>query len=213
MRELTATFAGGKLHVILGGNGAGKTTLLRMMAGLAQPTSGTIEVLNGQAPRSAASDIGYMGHASLLYDDLSGLENLEYFASLYPDVSREACSHAMRNVGLEPALARRVGAYSQGMRQRLSLARATVNAPRLLLLDEPFSNVDAASARDIVRLLAGWRDAGVTIIVVTHQSTLLTDVADGSLAMSDGRVVRQGQALEAAHGLDPRELATAGARR
>ena len=100
-------------------------------------------------------------------------------------------------VGLDPDLNRRVGQYSQGMRQRLSLARAIVHDPELLLLDEPFSNVDITSARDMVRLLGNMRDHGKTIIIVTHQASLLEGVADEFVSMHAGRVVGRSRMIPA----------------
>jgi ABC-type multidrug transport system ATPase subunit len=94
-------------------------------------------------------------------------------------------------VGLDPKLQRPVGQYSQGMRQRMSLARALLNNPRLLLLDEPFSNVDIRSAREMVKLLAGMRDAGKTIFVVTHQASLLRGAADEFIWMQDGLIINR----------------------
>jgi ABC-type multidrug transport system ATPase subunit len=98
----------------------------------------------------------------------------------------------MQRVGLDPALSRRVGQYSQGMRQRLSLARAIFHAPRLLLLDEPFSNVDPESALQIAKLLAAMRSGGDTILLVTHQIGLLANLADEYLMMSHGQLVDRG---------------------
>ena len=98
------------------------------------------------------------------------------------------CAAAIAAVGLDPELKRRVGQYSQGMRQRMSLARAVLHDPRLVLLDEPFSNVDIVSAREMVRLLGEMRDAGKTVFVVTHQPSLLEGVADESVWMSAGRI-------------------------
>ena len=106
-------------------------------------------------------------------------------------------------VGLDPALARRVGQYSQGMRQRLSLARAVLNDPELLLLDEPFSNVDIISAREMVRLLGQMRDAGKTVFVVTHQPILLEGVADESVVMSAGQIVARERGISRAYQHDP----------
>jgi ABC-type multidrug transport system ATPase subunit len=103
-------------------------------------------------------------------------------------VDEAALRNRLGDVDLDPDLRRSARDYSQGMRQRLSLARATVHAPEVLLLDEPFSNVDATSAAHIVALLARWRDEGMTIIVVTHQPELLQAVADERVAMSAGRI-------------------------
>src|SRR5579863_612491 len=188
LRGVSAEFDAGRFHAILGDNGAGKTTLLRALAGLAQPTQGTILVF-GQSPQVVCRDIGYMAHPSLLYDEMSGLENLCYFARLYGIAGVSRCEEAIRSVGLDPGLTRGVGQYSQGMRQRMSLARAILHDPKILLLDEPFSNVDVNSAREMVGLLKEMRDAGKTIFVVTHQAALLEGVADEFVWMQSGQIV------------------------
>lgn len=188
LRGVSAEFDAGKFHAILGDNGAGKTTLLRALAGLASPTQGTIHLF-GKAPQSSSREIGYMAHPSLLYDEMSGMENLLYFARLYGIHGQERCAEVIRAVGLDPQLARPVGQYSQGMRQRMSLARAILHDPKVLLLDEPFSNVDVHSAREMVDLLRHMRDSGRTIFVVTHQALLLDGVADEFVWMQDGRIV------------------------
>ena len=193
LRGVTAEFDVGRFHAVLGENGAGKTTLLRALAGLAQPTRGEILIL-GKSPQEACRDIGYMAHPSLLYDEMSGMENLRYFAGLYGIGSNGhhkdvRCAEVIRAVGLDPELTRSVGQYSQGMRQRMSLARAILHDPRVLLLDEPFSNVDVQSARAMVELLKGMRDAGKTIFVITHQAQLLEGVADEFVWMQAGQIV------------------------
>lgn len=188
LRGVSAEFDEGRFHAILGDNGAGKTTLLRALAGLAQPTQGTISIF-GKNPRQACREIGYMAHPSLLYDEMSGMENLRYFAGLYGLQGDSRCEEAIRAVGLDPELKRGVGQYSQGMRQRMSLARAILHDPKLLLLDEPFSNVDVHSAREMVGLLKAMRDTGKTIFVVTHQALLLEGVADEFVWMEAGQIV------------------------
>ncbi len=188
LRGVTAEFSIGKFHVILGDNGAGKTTLLRALAGLAHPTRGTVSVL-GRSPHEACREIGYMAHPSLLYDEMSGMENLRYFARLYEIAGDGHCENAIRSVNLDPALPRPVGQYSQGMRQRMSLARAILHDPQVLFLDEPFSNVDIHSAQEMVGLLKKMRDAGKTIFVVTHQPSLLEGVADEFIWMQAGQIV------------------------
>src|SRR5690242_13226545 len=192
LRGVTGEFAAGKLYVILGDNGAGKTTLLRTIAGLAHATRGVISVLGFAHINEARSQIGYMAHPSLLYDEMSGMENLRYFSELYgipaADVDKK-CGDAINAVKLDPDLDRPVGQYSQGMRQRMSLARALLNDPKLLLLDEPFSNVDVRSAREMVNLLKGLRDGDKTIFVVTHQASLLEGAADEFVCMEAGQIV------------------------
>lgn len=165
--------------------------MLRIVAGLAAPTRGTVTLFGAAPPQESRHRFGYMPHASLLYDELSGLENLGYYAQLYGISDDAPCRAAMNEVGLDPRLERRVGQYSQGMKQRLSLARALVHSPELLLLDEPFSNVDAASADQMVTRLAAMRNAGKTILVVTHQPQLLERAADEVIRLSAGRVVER----------------------
>jgi ABC-type multidrug transport system ATPase subunit len=195
LRDVTASFSRGRLYTILGENGAGKSTLLRLIAGLATPSGGSVQVF-GAPPRDALQRMGYMAHASMLYDEMTALENLQYFAGLYgmPDDSR--CSATLAAVGLDPKLERRVGEYSQGMRQRASLARAIVHDPEILLLDEPFSNLDTAASRDVVALLAKLKRSK-TILVVTHQAALLEAVHDEVLALSQGKIATQGPAMSA----------------
>lgn len=188
LRGVTAEFDAGRFHAILGENGAGKTTMLRALAGLAQPTRGEISIF-GKTPRDACRDMGYMAHPSLLYDEMSGMENLRYYARLYGIDGDGRCEEVIRIVGLDPELSRPVGQYSQGMRQRMSLARAILHDPKLLLLDEPFSNVDVQSAQAMVALLKGMRDASKTVFVITHQASLLEGVADEFVWMHAGQIV------------------------
>lgn len=190
LRGVTGQFASGKLYVIVGDNGAGKTTFLRTIAGLAQQTRGTISVLGSPDIKTVRAQIGYMAHPSLLYDEMSGMENLTYFAGLY-GLPQARCREVIAAVNLDPGLERSVGQYSQGMRQRMSLARAILNDPKLLLLDEPFSNVDATSAKEMAVLLANMRDQGKTLFVVTHQPGLLESIADEFVWMEAGKITRR----------------------
>jgi ABC-type multidrug transport system ATPase subunit len=195
LRGITAEFSGGKLYAILGDNGAGKTTLLRTLAGLSQPSSGNVSILSSKNFRDICHHIGYMAHPSLLYDEMSGMENLQYFSRLYGITGNMRCAEVIRSVGLDPDLVRAVGQYSQGMRQRMSLARALLHDPKILLLDEPFSNVDIHSAIEMVRLLARTRDRGTTVFVVTHQASLLTGAADEFVRMECGQIVERTREL------------------
>jgi ABC-type multidrug transport system ATPase subunit len=137
-----------------------------------------------------------MAHPSLLYDEMSGMENLTYFAQLYGIKDGTRCAEVILSVGLDPELRRPVGQYSQGMRQRMSLARALVHNPKILLLDEPFSNVDLHSAAEMVRLLAGLRDQGKTIFVVTHQASLLEGAANEFIWMEAGKIIARTQTFQ-----------------
>ena len=198
LRDICARFHPGRIYAIVGGNGAGKSTLLRLIAGLSQPTRGTISIGKPSPSGAGQGDtgrrhLGFMSHESFLYDEMSAMENLGYFYALYGLEARRRdaeCALALTSVGLDPGLRRRIAHYSQGMRQRLSLARALIHQPRILLLDEPFSNLDAASTAQITRLLAGMRDAGKTMLVVTHQAALLEGVADDFISLAAGRLGR-----------------------
>jgi ABC-type multidrug transport system ATPase subunit len=198
IRNLSLALRPGTVTVILGQNGAGKSTLLRLLAGLAAPTQGSVTVF-GQPPEAQRGRLAYMSHAPMLYDELSALENLHYFAALHAGGGC-ACvgspEMALRAVGLDPALPRPVGLYSQGMRQRTSLARALQSDPELLLLDEPFSNLDPTSSKHIVDLLADFRTwpvqgspHGRTIVLATHQAHLAESLANLTITLDRGSIV------------------------
>ena len=192
LHDLSVTLPAGRIYALLGENGAGKTTLLRIIAGLSRPTRGTVRILGSTDARAVCARIGYMAHATLLYDELTARENLEYFRGLYP-VGKTASSEAiLEQVGLAQVDARRrVGQYSQGMKQRLALARAMLSSPDLLLLDEPFSNVDVKSIATMSSLLGRLRDRGASVIVVTHQVEALAQVADEWITLHAGTVVKR----------------------
>ena len=207
LRKVTVEFAAGSSTVVLGENGAGKSTLLRMIAGLIAPTRGTVHVF-GDEPRWQRRRMAYMSHEAMLYDELTAMENLRYFARLYGE---EGCAleQALGAVGLDPALTRPVGQYSQGMKQRAALARVLQTDPELLLLDEPFSNLDVDSARHMVELLMEFRTRpvsgvvaelgarGRTIILTTHQAHLAEPLAETTLTMRAGTIVSVSAGLPA----------------
>ena len=188
LRQVSVDIEPGRCYVLIGENGAGKSTLLRILAGLLHPSHVKVRVFGNHEPHDARQRIGYMSHAPMLYDELTAQENLRYFASLYPGRACLAPAEALRMVGLDPELPRTLGQYSQGMRQRTSLARVLLPVPELLLLDEPFSNMDVESARQMVELLAGFRQSNRTIIITTHQRELAAPIADWVLALRAGRV-------------------------
>jgi len=188
LRQVTADLEPGRCYVLIGENGAGKSTLLRILAGLLRPSFGTIKVFGDLEPHDARARIGYMSHAPMLYDELTAQENLRYFASLYPGRACLSPAEALRQVGLDPELTRTLGQYSQGMRQRTSLARVLLPVPELLLLDEPFSNMDVESVAQMVQLLAGFRQSNRTIVLTTHQRDHAAPIADWVLALKAGRV-------------------------
>jgi ABC-type multidrug transport system ATPase subunit len=197
LRKVSFSFLAGRCYILLGENGAGKSTLLRILAGLLEPSLGTARIFSksdGSAgkPEKIADQrarIGYMSHAPMLYDELSAEENLRYFAGLYRTCSCLTPSEALLAVGLDPMLTRPVGQFSQGMRQRTSLARVLMPRPELLLLDEPFSNMDVASAGKMVALLGQLRAANRTVVLTTHQRSLAEPLADYFLTMEAGQLI------------------------
>lgn len=188
LRQVTVELVPGRCYVLLGENGAGKSTLLRILAGLLRPSAGKVTVFGDLDPHGARHRIGYMSHSPMLYDELTGIENLEYFRSLYRGYECLEPKDALKQVGLDPALPRPVGQYSQGMRQRTSLARVLLSQPELLLLDEPFSNMDVESVSQMVQLLARFRSAKRTIVLTTHQRELAAPIADAMLTLRAGRL-------------------------
>ncbi|HVD12433.1 MAG TPA: ABC transporter ATP-binding protein [Gaiellaceae bacterium] len=167
----------GGFLVVTGPNGAGKTTLLRLCAGLAVPTGGTLEV----EPERGA--IGFLGHEPLVYRELTALENLDLYGRLYhvPE-RRERIGMLLERFGLWEARRERAAKLSRGQLQRLALCRALLHKPELLILDEPFSGLDADGADLLDRELAGMRKRR-TILVATHDPERVASLADGRLAL------------------------------
>ena len=184
LRQVSVDLEPGRCYVLIGENGAGKSTLLahsgRPACAPPAAKSRSSATLN---PHDARERIGYMSHAPMLYDELTAQENLRYFASLYPGRHCLDPAEALRQVGLDPDLTRPLGQYSQGMRQRTSLARVLLPVPELLLLDEPFSNMDVESTRQMVELLAGFRQSNRTIVITTHQREHAAPIADWVLRL------------------------------
>jgi ABC-type multidrug transport system ATPase subunit len=178
LRRLSFDLAAGGFLLVTGPNGSGKTTLLRLLAGLATPTRGLLEVA------ARRGQLGYLGHDPLVYRDLTGLENLELYGRLYrvPE-RRERIGMSLERFGLWEARNRRVSDYSRGMTQRLALCRALLHDPSFLVLDEPFTALDDEGAALLDReleVLAG----SVTIACSTHDPARLAGLASGRLALA-----------------------------
>ena len=178
LRPLDFRLERGGFLVVTGANGSGKTTLLRLVAGLAAPSGGELEVA---ADRGG---LGYLGHEPLLYRDLTAVENLDLYGRLYrvPE-RRERIGMLLERYGLWDVRAERVASYSRGMTQRLALCRALIHGPSLLVLDEPFTALDEQGAGLLDReleALAGTR----TIVLSTHDPERVVPLATHRLALA-----------------------------
>ena len=177
---------------ILGPNGAGKSTLLGVLATLLRPTTGRVHYGDGQVVEGAAlrARIGVLGHDLFLYPELTARENLEFFAGVHGLADPAAvASRALARTGLETRADDPVSTFSRGMRQRVALERALIHDPRLVLLDEPFTGLDDASAAALVSRLRDLRTAGAIVIVATHDLDLAESLLDHAFFLRDGRPV------------------------
>ena len=157
---------------LLGANGAGKTTLLRIAATLVRPTGGKIRVGGADCarePEAARRQLGFLGHGSWLYEDLTALENLRFWATLGGlSASASALSAALATVELDRWADERVRPFSAGMKRRLSIARLLIAQPKVLLLDEPFTGLDQRGAKWLEEHLQGFKSAGGALLMSTH---------------------------------------------
>ncbi|HEV8612623.1 MAG TPA: ABC transporter ATP-binding protein [Gemmatimonadales bacterium] len=172
LRGVSLSVHAGECHLIVGPNGAGKTTLLRLLAGLARPSAGTVVIAGGRR------GVGLLSHQSQLYNDLTAVENLAFAARLHGLADPGGVARArLAAVGLAERGGDPVGKLSRGMVQRVAIAKALLHAPRLLLLDEPFSGLDSQAAEQTLALLRLEREAGRALVLVTHDAPEAWDLA------------------------------------
>ena len=178
---------------LLGPNGAGKSTMLAMLATLLRPSLGRIRYgaheagTHGSELRAA---IGVLGHDLFLYPELTAHENLAFFAALHGVASpADAARAALDRAGLADRADDAVSSFSRGMRQRVALERALIHAPTLVLLDEPFTGLDDASAAALVARLNGLRQSGAIVVLATHDLDLAEGLLDRAVFLRDGRMV------------------------
>ncbi|MDJ0868389.1 MAG: heme ABC exporter ATP-binding protein CcmA [Myxococcota bacterium] len=174
---------------VAGPNGAGKSTLLRILAGLLAPSEGTLALgSEGLDRRRARRLVGYVGHATFLYPELSALENLLFAARLHGLPERERRARArLDEVGLSGVADQPARGFSRGMAQRLAIARALVHEPEVVLLDEPFSGLDAPSAERLAARIEALRADGRTVVMATHDLDRAAALGDASLILVRGR--------------------------
>jgi len=194
LRGLDLSVLPGELVVLQGANGAGKTTLLRILSTLTRPTSGNFTiggVLGSSDPESVRSQIGVMLHQPMVYGDLSAVENLRFFAALAGKRDyRKRIDACLDLVGLDGRNSKVVRLYSRGMQQRLAIARAILCNPAILLLDEPFTGLDAANQNQLVHLLIQMRAEGKTLLVTDHDLERVSQIATRVDYLYRGKIAR-----------------------
>jgi len=181
----------GELFGLIGHNGAGKSTLFKLMLGLVPANSGEIRIegqpVRGAGFRQVRRRLGYLPENIVLYDNLTGLETLQFFARLKGAPSA-SCAGLLTRVGLGQASQRRVRTYSKGMRQRLGFAQALLGAPRLLFLDEPTNGLDPEGIREFYQILREMQDDGVTIVLTSHILSEIQQRVDRLAVMRNGKI-------------------------
>jgi ABC-2 type transport system ATP-binding protein len=188
----------GEFFTLLGPNGAGKTTTLRMVVGLLRPDTGTISVLGIDAladPVAAKRCMAWLSDEPMIYDKLTPLEYLEFVAGLWGIDAASAQARAHDLLGwlkLAPHAQQRCEGFSKGMRQKVALAGALVHKPRLIILDEPFTGLDAGSARQVKGVLRDHVAAGGSVIMTTHILEVAERMADRIGVIAGGRLIAQG---------------------
>lgn len=194
----------GETFGLLGSNGAGKTTTLRLLAGMAEPSSGQVRVMGvdpWEDPGQARSQMGVLPEGTGLYERLSALDNLRLFAGLH-GVGPERIERAVAAAGLVGWTGRRVGSLSKGERQRVGLARALLHDPRLLILDEPTAGLDPAATQAFHDVLRELKARGRTVVIASHDMAEVDALCDRVAILDRGRLVACGTpaALKARHG-------------
>jgi ABC-2 type transport system ATP-binding protein len=199
---LDLTVRTGEFYALLGPNGAGKTTTLRMVAGLLRPDSGSVSVLGIDAlgdPVAAKQITAWVSDEPMIYDKLTPLEYLAFVAGLWgidPKTAQRSAQDLLVSLGLAPHLHERCEGFSKGMRQKVALAGALVHEPRLIILDEPLTGLDAVSARHVKGLLGDRVRNGCTVIMTTHIRVVAERKADRIGVNASGRLVAEGTLAE-----------------
>jgi ABC-2 type transport system ATP-binding protein len=207
---LSLTIHRGEFYALLGPNGAGKTTTLRMVAGLLQPDAGQICICGIDArtsPVEAKSVMAWVPDEPMIYDKLDPMEYLEFVAGLWAMDARRAETQARELIGilgLEPHANTRCQGLSKGMRQKVALAGALIHDPELIILDEPLTGLDAASARQVKEVLRQRVANGTTVIMTTHILEVAERMAERIGVIAHGRLIAEGTlaelSVQAGHG-------------
>ncbi len=182
----------GEVVGFLGPNGAGKTTTMRMIAGLISPSSGSVSVLGQKVPGNALRQMGAMIEEPSFYPYLSGKDNLRYAAKMHGAIPEKRITEVLELTGLVGRASDRVFKYSQGMRQRLGLARALLPSPKLLLLDEPANGLDPEGIAELREIVKHFGSQGITTLVSSHILSEVEKFAPRILIINKGKLLRDG---------------------
>ena len=192
LKDIFLELEKGKIHGIIGRNGSGKTVLMKCICGFLRPTSGAVKVFG----KFIGSDCDFAPNTGMLIETPgfltheTGMNNLVWLSKLGKGASKERISELIRLVGLDPAMKKKVGQYSLGMRQRLGIAQALLDDPSLLILDEPMNGLDKTGVRDIRALLLSLKEQGKTILLASHFAQDIDELCDTVHEMDQGVIRR-----------------------
>jgi ABC-2 type transport system ATP-binding protein len=202
VRDLALSVKAGEFYALLGPNGAGKTTILRMVAGLLQPEAGSISVFGIDThtdPLAAKRIVAWVSDEPMVYDRLTPYEYLQFVAGLWgmdPRLAQDRATELIGWLGLTPHAHERCGGFSKGMLQKVALAGALVHDPKLIILDEPLTGLDAGSARQVKQVLLDKVRQGVTVIMTTHILEVAERMAERIGVINHGRLIAEGTLAE-----------------
>jgi ABC-2 type transport system ATP-binding protein len=197
VRDLTLEVAPGQVYGLLGPNGSGKSTTMKIVLGLIPPSAGSTEIFGRDSSHvDSREEVGFLPENPYFYKYLTGAETLRFYGKLCGLRGAELAERTaqlLRIVGLEDARDRRLGGYSKGMLQRIGLAQALIQQPRLLVLDEPTAGVDPAGSREIRDLILGFKERGITVLLCSHLLGQVQEICDRIGILHQGVLVREGK--------------------
>lgn len=204
LKEVNLTLEAGRVYGIVGNNGSGKTVLMKCICGFLAPTTGTVHVFGKQVGRDVdfPEELGVIIESPGFLTNLTGRKNLEILAALRKRIQGTEIRAAMEKVGLDPDMKKAVEKYSLGMRQRLGIAQAIMEDPKLLVLDEPFNGLDKNGVAQIRRLLLGLKKEGKTILLASHNEEDIRILCDEVYEMDGGVLTPSGKPERAGKGQD-----------
>lgn len=197
VKDLTLSVEPGQVYGLLGPNGSGKSTAMKIVLGLVSPTSGSTEIFGHDSTLVESREaVGFLPENPYFYKYLTGEETLHFYGKLCGITGtklRERSKELLKLVGLENAADRRLGGYSKGMLQRIGLAQAMIQEPRLLVLDEPTAGVDPAGSREIRDLILDFKKRGITVLLCSHLLEQVQEICDRIGILNRGEMVREGK--------------------